>query len=678
MSPRALVATWTTRLAMAVLACGLAVGTGVAGLTYLLARWLGASPGASIAIALGLGALATVAEAWRRLGGPLTPARVSLWIEEHVPQLEFSLIAAVESPEAPAWCEARVRSVDVGPPGWRAIRRALRWPAVLAIAGVAAFAGGSRIAALESSLVRAVREAAAPGSAFSTLHARVTPPAYSRLAVEETEQPNLLHPLVGSTVELSGPLPSAVRPGDVKVTVDRTAKPAHGAANRWSVRLTADTATRIVRLAQGAESRLVVIEPRVDSLPVVTIRLPERDTILREPRGTLALRARATDDLRLESAAIEYIVSSGEGERFTFRSGTLGVVRPGARAADLAATFDAAALRLVPGDVVHIRAVARDGNTVGGPGIGSSDTRTIRVARAGEYDSVAVDPAPPAEADKSVISQRMLINLTEALVKRMRTLSRENIVAESRRISRDQARLRKQVSDLVFARLGDEPSGEHFHGDGHDHNEGEALKRNLTPEELLAAAEKATGTGADITEANQDETPIVAINRPLLEAYNAMWDAGRELDGGRPRTALPPMHAALAAIQKARAAERLYLRGVPPRVVVDVARARLAGKERGLDALRPATLPADPVRREAIQRMQRALALGTPGAAADSLLLVRLSIVGHLADAATAMDALIADVRAGRDASANIEIVRRALDRSTLVADSLSPWGGRR
>ena len=43
-----------------------------------------------------------------------------------------------------------------------------------------------------------------------------------------------------------------------------------------------------------------------------------------------------------------------------------------------------------------------------------------------------------------------------------------------------------------------------------------------------------------------------------------------------------------------------------------------------------------------------------------------------------AMDALIADVRAGRDASTNIELVRRALDDGTVVADSLSLWSTRR
>ena len=74
-------------------------------------------------------------------------------------------------------------------------------------------------------------------------------------------------------------------------------------------------------------------------------------------------------------------------------------------------------------DVLQLRAVARDANDVSGPGLGSSETRAIRVARAGEYDSVSVDPAPPGEPEGQVLSQRMLINLTEALERRRPSLA---------------------------------------------------------------------------------------------------------------------------------------------------------------------------------------------------------------------------------------------------------------
>ena len=46
------------------------------------------------------------------------------------------------------------------------------------------------------------------------------------------------------------------------------------------------------------------------------------------------------------------------------------------------------------GNCLSIRAVARDGNTVGGPGIGTSETRTFRLAKAEEYQGVGVEGAP--------------------------------------------------------------------------------------------------------------------------------------------------------------------------------------------------------------------------------------------------------------------------------------------
>src|SRR6185436_2342668 len=127
----------------------------------------------------------------------------------------------------------------------------------------------------------------------------------------------------------------------------------------------------------------------------------------------------------------ELIVSSGEGETFTFKSGTLGATRPNARTTSISASLSLDSLGLEPGDVVHIRATARDANDVSGPGVGVSETRAIRVARRDEYDSVAVDAAAPSEAEKGVISQRMLIILAEALEKKKQSISRDALLAES-------------------------------------------------------------------------------------------------------------------------------------------------------------------------------------------------------------------------------------------------------
>ena len=676
MTTRALLHRWTRRIATTAVLCAVATAIGAGAAVRVVAEWLGGSASQARALALVVGGLAVVADLGRRLRGRLTPVRVALWLEERVPELRYALVASTGDGAASVWCEARVRRFDVGPAGWRALGRALRVPALVLMGGVAML----RWAPREAPVPRPVRDVLAPrpvgAPAFAALTARVAPPWYTRAPAQVIDDPIDLHPLPGSTVTLAWPGDSVHDAGPRARLDDGVARVSYE-GGAWVMGFRTDTATHVVRLSQGTASRLITVEPRRDSLPSVTLETPATDTILRRASGVVRLRGRASDDLGLVSASFEYIVSSGEGERFTFRTGTVGTVQPArASTAVLTGALDLGALSLAAGDVVHLRAVARDANDVTGPGVGSSDTRTIRIARAGEYDSVAVEAAAPPEADKSLLSQRMLINLTEALLRRAPALGRDAVMGESRRIGRDQARLRRQVSDFVFARLGDQPLGEHFHGDGHNHGDNEPMRAALTPEELLRAAERATGALGDVADAAHDESPVVAINRPLLEAYNAMWDAGRALEAGEPARALPPMYVALAAIQSARAAERLYLRGVPPRVVVDVGRARLQGRDRGVDAVHPGIPAAVPIRRAALERLQRALARSDPSAVVESLLVVRVAVGGRVPGVADALTALVADVRAGRPPAAAAARVRRLLDPSSGSPAAPTPWSG--
>ena len=196
--------------------------------------------------------------------------------------------------------------------------------------------------------------------------------------------------------------------------------------------------------------------------------------------------------------------------------------------------------------------------------------------RASEYDSVAIEGAPPPDVDSSQISQRMLIMLTEKLAgpaREARTRGcRGGVAADRQRRGaapsarrRDRLRAARRRSRAARTRGATTPSA------------------HLTPEQLLAAANAATQASAGATDFEGDETPVVAINRPLLEAYNAMWDASRALEVGEPGTALPPMRLALAAIQRARNAERLYLRGKAPVVVVDIEQGAARGQARRRD-----------------------------------------------------------------------------------------------
>ena len=397
----------------------------------------------------------------------------------------------------------------------------------------------------------------------------------------------------------------------------------------------------------------------------------------------MPLTAEARDDLGLADLRFEYIVSSGQGESFTFKSGVLGSRQAnGSRTAVLEATALLDSLSLKPGDIVHVRAVARDRNSLSGPGIGASETRMLRIARPDEYDSLSIEPLPPLPGDTGLLSQRMLIQMAEELQERRPRLERPVVIDESRAIGVDQARLRRQVGEIIFMRLGGEPSGEHSHeGESPEQHASHAPPEGrLTPEQLLAAAEAATNR--DMSEAldfHGDETPVVAVNRPLLEAYNAMWDAGRELEIGEPDDALPHMRAALDAIQRARTAERIYLRGRAPAVIVDVARVRLAGKREGVDPARVQP-PADPVAPFARRQARFDAALDRLAAhdpsAADTLALLRLDALEDDPAFATAIGAAIDALRAGHDATDALVRARRMLAGESEVRRTLPLWGG--
>jgi hypothetical protein len=160
-----------------------------------------------------------------------------------------------------------------------------------------------------------------------------------------------------------------------------------------------------------------------------------------------------------------------------------------------------------------------------------------------------------------------------------------------------------------------------------------------------------------------EDSPIISINRPLLEAYNAMWDAGRALEQADTRGAIPHMKLALAAIERARAASRYYLRGKPPTVIIDIAKVRLAGKDTGSTnsrSARAALPPRDAMRERRLLGAVTLLASDATGAR-DSLAVLRLESIAEspvFADALTgALDAL----NTGRDVTPSLVRARRAL-----------------
>jgi hypothetical protein len=627
---------------------------------------------ALLVVALVAGVFTTMAFVWRDRR-VLSLGRVALWIEERVPSLEFTLATAVESRDdslvahgsAEHWTAIALRRAT------RAVRAPLG-SVVVAIIVVFTLPAGAvarmRAPHRGDSLDRPSRGSGVASSRLTPLVARIVAPAYAGQQPTTIDEPSDLRALVGATITLRGRGSAdgiVARRGAVSIS-------ASSDNNRWSIALRVDSRPAALRVVDRGFERIVAIEPVVDAPPAVTLVTPARDTVLRAPAGRIVLAADVSDDFGIASAAFEYIVSSGEGETFTFRSGTLGAARPNDKRASIAGSLSLESLAVKPGDVVHLRAVARDANDVSGPGLGTSETRAIRIARHDEYDSVAVEAAAPSDEEKSVISERMLITLAEALEKARPKLERDSLVNESRSIAGDQKRLRRTVGEIVFTRLGGESSGE-------EHTDEESPARAKTMQDLLARADSATNRSTDPIDFSGGESPVVAVNKPLLEAYNAMWDAGTELEVAEPGRALPHMRRALAAIQRARAAERLYLRGRPTQVVVDVAKARLQGKDKGASSIRRSTTTSDSLTRHRMERFAGIVELAAHDAssAIDSLLILRIDALSDApAFAAALRDATIA-MRRGQGAAATESLARarRLLAGAPIARDSLTRWG---
>ncbi len=676
-----------TRAALAAIAviAAFARGIAVALVAFLLAGVIDWAFGLArsarelvLPVTFALGALIVLLSLWRSRRA-LSLESVALWIEERVPDLRFALVTALEPAVAGAALPALERLVGAARWAGPVVNATLRalWKPLLVIAAaiaVRALLPPGVVSRMEAPRVGDALETpraaiAANANRLSPIVATITPPAYTGRKAVAIDEPSTISALTSSGVRIEGR--GSAR--GVTASLGDEALEVTGASDRWSVIFAMPSAPAAVRLGHGTESRMLVLAPLRDSTPVVELATPERDTVFRAARGAVPLAASASDDIGLVALWLEYIVSSGEGESFTFRSGIVArrAVR-GARSATVEGAFSLDSLLLRPGDVVHLRAVAVDGNTATGPDTGVSETRVLRVARAAEYDSVAVEGAPPPEADASALSQRMLIQLAEALERRRPRLERAVVVRESQRIGADQTRLRKRVGDIIFARLGEAESGE---------ESGQTTRRPaMTPDELLQAAEAATGVdGAHALDFEGDETPVVAVNRPLLEAYNAMWAAGRELETGEPGLALPHMRAALAAIMRAREAERLYLRGRAPDVVVDLAKVRLAGKTDSARAhvRAPRQRLANGSAARAA-RLDAALLLlsSSPASAVDSLALLRVDALVDSPSLAAALDAAMDSLRTGKDATIPLARARRLAAGAPVVRARGSEWGG--
>jgi hypothetical protein len=556
--------------------------------------------------------------------------RTALWVEERDPALQYALVTAVD-PRYPDWAAPAYS----GPLLRRAAVRAL-WPAVAAVV-VAVVVNrafetyGNRLFGARSDRASAARTTASDINRLASLEVRVVPPAYSRLPSQVLTEPSTISSLVGSQIVVHGRgdtagIRATLQGGAVRLGVDGRA---------WTATLMMPSAPSVLTLRDPGHQRLVVLAPVADAPPVAELTAPARDSVMRSAHGVLALAARATDDIGLASGHFEIIVSSGsednggvKGKTLTVGQMVFGDVRAGTMAGGF--RFDS----LKPGDVVSIRAVVRDNNAMSGPGVGVSETRTYRLATKDEYDSVAVEGAPPPVLDSSFLSQRMIVMETQQLLRRLGAsprVSHDSVVVASQDIGVREDRVRSRVEVL----LGGDEEG---------------------PGETMSDAERAL----------------------FDTAYAAMSDASVRLQSAQARAALPRELVALAALDTVRQMERrLYLRGRPPTIIVNLARVRMTGNAKGDPGLRVPQVPGDSVRQRLVAELGAIVRGPLDGrGVADSLTLMEAGALAVDPAAASALGDAVRALQTGHDPAPALARARRALTGPARVESGQVGWAG--
>ena len=499
----------------------------------------------------------------------------------------------------------------------------------------------------ERAVGRAADEAALE---LRAVHITVQPPAYTGGATRTVSSDAPVQAVAGSLLRITGVAPEgAVVLARVLGAEDA---PVERDDDRFRIErmlATSDRGIEISALSDHAvvARRVVPLLVTRDAEPLVELHEPDDDMVLATPSGIIRVEASARDDHGIADFRLTWILSRGSGESFAFTDGGTAwdVMRAEAGTRIGTARLDLAALRLQPGDVLHVRAVARDGNLVTGPGEGVSRTRLIRVAREDEQAEATTLIGFPLEAEKDpILSQRMIVLLTERLIARASGLSSDSLRAAADEIAHQQARLRERLADIIYARSGGDDADEHDATEVRRQTAADSIptaERARRMEALLEAASRATGQGtlAELSH-EHDPDPALAVNLPLLPAFNAMYEAERSLRQADPRAALPHERRALEIIQQVREAERIYLRGRQTVAPVDVGVVRGTGKLEDVDPAARTTAHATPSALPHVDAINALLArLRTLSTRAAGLALSALS-AQLLEDAAV-------DVRAG-------------------------------
>jgi hypothetical protein len=597
-------------------------------------------------VALAVAVLAGLWVLWRARF-VLSRRRVALWMEERAPSLQYALITAsdplVSGDISLLEIEIERSNIDIF------VRPAVLTPIIYsgvalsvmagAFAAALTLASGRATVAPRDGPVGVAAKIPIPNRLLE-LTVRVTPPAYVGGKAMTIDDPSGVAALIGSGVALVG----TGRPDGIEARIGDHAVRITGAGAEWEAAFRMPSVATTVSLTDRSYSRVIAIIPVVDHPPVVVMLQPTRDTVWRHvPSGSIAFMARATDDIGLVDGHFEYTVTTGSGEIFKSRTLSLAAARfGGAKSGDLRASLNLTQLGLTEGSILSVRAVVSDDNGVTGPATATSDTRTFRLARADEYDSLAVQGAPPPPTEQSLLTERMLIISAESLLKKRPSLAHPKYLSSAGQIGADQADIRRKVYGILYEQ--DEAGGK-------------------------------TGVEGD----DEEVDPQLVLNRNLKEAYDAMWDAERSLNIGEINLALPYMSRASRALDRARLADRFYMRGRPPRIVVNIEKVRLTGKEKGVSnaVIAPRTRADSTLARlDAAFDAAMTLARTDPSRFTDALIRLRAEASPVSSPLAAALGDAVDARRAGKDMTPALVRVRRMLVGAPRRGNPSLLWSG--
>lgn len=348
------------------------------------------------------------------------------------------------------------------------------------------------------------------------------------------------------------------------------------------------------------------IEVIPDQPPTLELLAPA--TLVERPPqapGAVTLELAISDDHGVRGATLLATLASGSDELVEFRDQTLPLAaRPQARRQVVRRTLDLAALGLVAGAELYLRAEVRD-NRRPQANVERSPTVVVRLPIERTESADLAAGIPMLVGPELLRSQRQIVVDTERLLAEAPRLAASEVARRSRSLALDQRAVRMRYGIL----LGDEfvegraVEAEEAHGGFEEEGGGSIADMAGAEVHLHDSAESATYFPEP-------------VRQKLKAMLAAMWDAEGQLAVDAPRVALPHERRALELLKQVQQASRVYVQkagveGAP----LDPTR-RLGGELEGVRDVpgRPARREPAPIAEAALRALE-GLASGAGGGA---------------------------------------------------------------